>query len=118
MAELIVKGKPLPIHFGMKAITEYFKRHNKDFHDVVASTETISSIETLIDITVMGLNEGARRAKSDTRYTQDDIWDMLDEDPNLILKVSELFVESIVPLTEKLGELGNVQPTAVKDPSA
>lgn len=33
------------------------------------------------------------------------MWDIFDEEPTLILAVSELFVESIVPLTDKLGDL-------------
>lgn len=128
MAEIIVKGKPLPIHFGMKAITEYTKRSNRDFHDVITSTESLSSIETLADITVMGLNEGARRCRpahgdnssdGNRRYTTDDVWDMFDDEPNLILKVSEIFIESITPMINKLGSLSpNAVPTAVEKPSA
>jgi len=33
------------------------------------------------------------------------VWDIFDEEPSLILAVSELFVESIAPLTDKLGDL-------------
>lgn len=118
MAELIVKGSPLPIHFGMRAITEYTKRNKRDFHDVVTSTESLGSIETLADITVMGLNEGARREKSKERYTTDDVWDMFDDEPNLILKVSEIFIESITPMIDKLGSFSpNAVPTAVENPS-
>lgn len=128
MAEIIVKGKPLPIHFGMKAITEYTKGRNTDFHNVVTSTESLGSIETLADITVMGLNEGARRCRpahgdnssdDNRRYTTDDVWDMFDDEPNLILKVSEIFIESITPMIDKLGSLNpNAVPTAVENPSA
>lgn len=127
MAEIIVKGKPLPIHFGMRAITKYTKRSNRDFHDVVTSTESLSSIETLADITVMGLNEGARRCRpahgdnssdDNRRYTTDDVWDMFDDEPNLILKVSEIFIESITPMIKELGGLAkNAQPTAMENPS-
>ena len=36
------------------------------------------------------------------------MWDIFEEEPELILIVSEMFVESITPLAERLGKL----PTA------
>ena len=59
----------------------------------------------IVALTATGLNEGARRAGDDRRYTEDEVWDLFDEDPTLILTVSDLFVESISPLTDRLGEM-------------
>ena len=76
----------------------------------------MGSIESIVSLTVVGLNEGTRRAGKDDRYSEDDVWDMFDEDPNLLLVISDIFVQSIVPLTDKLGGMiknGN-SPTAEK----
>lgn len=119
MKEIIVNGKPLPIHFGMKAILEFTKIQEIEFHDAVTTTESFSNIESVASLALSGLNEGARRAKRDSRYTEDEVWDMFDDNPELIMQVSEIFMESIVPLMDKLGELNskNAQPTATESPS-
>lgn len=126
MKEIIVNGKPLPIHFGMKAILEFTKIQEIDFHDAVTTTESFSNIESVVTLATSGLNEGARRCRpahgdnssdNNKRYSVDDIWDMFDDNPELIMQVSEIFMESIVPLMDKLGELNskNAQPTATEN---
>ena len=105
MKEIIIQGTPRPIHFGLRAIDEFAKQRGAEFGQAVASTDTLGSLDSIVSLTATGLNEGARRAGNDSRYTEDEVWDIFDEEPTLILAVSELFVESIVPLTDKLGDL-------------
>lgn len=111
MKEIIANGKALPIHFGLKAINEFTKLQNGDFHDTVTTTNSLGNLDSIVTLAVSGLNEGARRAKSNVRYTEDEVWDLLDENPKLILEVSEIFMEAVIPLTDKLGELS---PTDAK----
>ena len=112
MKEIIYQGKALPIHFGMRAINEYVKLQGTEFGDVVTSTNSLANLDSIVTLTTSGLNEGARKSGSTERYTEDDVWDMLDEDPTIILKVSEIFIEAVVPLTDKLGALSpNSNPT-------
>ena len=56
-------------------------------------------------LTMEALNEGARRSGLTTRYTEDEVWDMLDDEPALIPRLYELFAESITPLTDRLGDI-------------
>ncbi|MFI3299257.1 MAG: hypothetical protein R3Y49_05600 [Rikenellaceae bacterium] len=105
MKEINFQGKALPIHFGIRAINNFAKLQNSQFAGAVTSTESLSSLDSIVSLTTSGLNEGARRSKSDVRYTEDDVWDMFDDEPTLILNVSELFVEAIAPLTDKLGAI-------------
>ena len=116
MKEIIVNGAALPIHFGMKAINEFSKSQGIDFSETATSTEFSGSIETIVALTVSGLNEGARRSGKEVRYTEESVWDMFDEDPGIILEISEIFVESIVPLTDKLGGMikNDKRPTTKK----
>lgn len=110
MKEIIINGQPTPIHFGMKAVDEFTKRTGGDFADTVTTSQAVGSLEAIVTLTATGLNEGARKSGSDRRYTEDDVWDIFDDEPNLILTVSEIFVESITPLTDKLGDISkNVQ---------
>ena len=105
MKEIIIHGTPRPIHFGLRAIHEFTRQRGADFASTVSSAEALSTLDSIVALTATGLNEGARRAGSDRRYTEDEVWDIFDEEPSLILAVSELFVESIAPLTDKLGDL-------------
>ncbi|MDD3039481.1 hypothetical protein [Bacteroides sp.] len=118
MKEIIVNGKVLPIHFGLKAINEFTKLQNGDFHDTVTTTNSLGNLDSIVTLAVSGLNEGARRSKSDIRYTENEVWDLFDENPKLILEVSEIFMEAVIPLTDKLGTLNpNGQPTATEGKS-
>lgn len=110
MAEITINGKPYPIHFGLKAISRFAQQHNVDFSDMLSAPEALSSFEGFADLAVLGLNDGARRAKSNLRYTVDDVWDIFDDDPQLILSVAEIFVQSITPLVDKLGSLSPNPP--------
>ena len=105
MKEIIIHGTPRPIHFGLRSINEFTRQRGADFAATVSSAEALSTLDSIVALTVTGLNEGARRAGDDRRYTEDEVWDLFDEDPTLILTVSDLFVESISPLTDRLGEI-------------
>ncbi len=105
MNEIIYQGKPLPIHFGLKALSNYTQMQATSFEDTVTTTNPVASIETIVSLTVSGLNEGSRKQGSDKRYTQDDVWDMIDEEPELISKITEVFMAAVTPLTAKLGAL-------------
>lgn len=105
MKEITIHGTPRPIHFGLRAINEFTRLRGADFAATVSSAEALSTLDSIVALTATGLNEGARRAGDDRRYTEDEVWDLFDEDPTLILTVSDLFVESISPLTDRLGEI-------------
>ena len=105
MKEIFIQSSPRPIHFGLRAIDEFVKQRGTEFGQTVALTDVLGSLDSIVALTATGLIEGARRADSDRRYTEDEVWDIFDEEPSLILAVSELFVESIAPLTDKLGDL-------------
>ena len=105
MKEITIQGQPCPIHFGLRAVNEFTKVQGGDFGQTVGTTEALGSLDSIVSLTVTGLNEGARRTSSDRRYTEDEVWDIFVEEPQLILTVSEIFMEAISPLTDKLGEL-------------
>ena len=105
MNEIIVKGQAIPVHFGMKAINEFVKQTDFDFDETVTTTNPIANMDSIVSLAVVGLNEGARRSGKDNRYTEDDVWDMLDENPELILNFSTIFMESVMPMTDRLGDM-------------
>lgn len=105
MKEILIAGQPCPIHFGLRAVNEFTKQRGGEFGQTVGTTDALGSLDSIVSLTATGLNEGARRANSDRRYTEDEVWDIFDEEPELILKVSEIFMEAIAPLTDKLGDL-------------
>lgn len=115
MKEIIINGQATPIHFGMRAVDEFTKRQGTDFEDNATTSEAIGSLDSIVALTATGLNEGARKSGLDRRYTDDDVWDIFDEEPHLVLEVSQIFIESIVPLTDKLGGMSkNAEAAAAK----
>lgn len=74
MKEIIIQGTPRPIHFGLRAIDEFVKQRGAEFGQTVASTDALGSLDSIVALTATGLNEGARRADSDRRYTEDEVW--------------------------------------------
>ena len=116
MKEIIIHGTPHPVHFGLRAIHEFTRQRGADFASTVSSAEALSTLDSIVALTATGLNEGARRAGDDRRYTEDEVWDLFDEDPTLILTISDLFVASISPLTDRLGEMARTD-TAPQGPN-
>lgn len=115
MREIIINGQAAPIHFGMKAVNEFTKQQGSDFADNVTTSVAVGSLDSIVTLTATGLNEGARRTGLDRRYTEDEVWDIFDDEPHLIVEVSQIFVDSIVPLTDKLGGMSkNGLPAAKK----
>ena len=105
MKEIVIRGTARPIHFGMRAINEFTKNTQGNFETNITTTEAIATIDSVVAVAAVGLNEGARLSKRTERYTVDDVWDFVDEDPILILKIADIFKESIDALTDKLGDL-------------
>lgn len=105
MKEIFIAGQPCPIHFGLRAVNEFTKQRGGEFGQTVGTTDALASLDNIVALTSTGLNEGARRTNSNRRYTEDEVWDIFDEEPELILKVSEIFMEAIAPLTDRLGDL-------------
>ena len=105
MAEITIKGKAYPIHFGLRTLSRFAIMRNEEFSDILTAKNALASFDAIVELAVMGLNDGAERAGSDHRFTENDVWDIFEEEPELILIVSEMFVESITPLAERLGKL-------------
>ena len=83
MQEILIQGNPTPIHFGLRAINELTRQRHTDFEQTVTTTDALSSLDSIVSLTVMGLNEGARQMHQDSRYTEDDVWGFFEEDPEL-----------------------------------
>ena len=86
MLTITIAGSQYPVHFGMRGLSAYAKKTGFSFGQLVTSEDAVNSIEGLVGIAVLGLNEGARKAgvKNAKTFTEDDIWDAIDEDPGIL----------------------------------
>ena len=105
MAEITIKGQVYPIHFGLKTLNQFAKVQNEEFSDILTAKNALASFDSIVELALLGLNDGARRAGSDHRFTEAEVWDIFEEEPELILQVGELFVESVTPLTDRIGNI-------------
>jgi hypothetical protein len=104
MLTITIAGSQYPVHFGMRGLSAYAKKTGFSFGQLVTSEDAVNSIEGLVGIAVLGLNEGARKAglKNAKTFTEDDLWDAIDEDPGILLQIADAFSISIKPLIDKL----------------
>ena len=105
MAEITIKGQVYPIHFGLRTLNRFAIMRNEEFSDILTAKNALASFDAIVELAVMGLNDGAERAGSDHRFTENNVWDFFEEEPELILQVGELFVESVTPLTDRIGKI-------------
>jgi hypothetical protein len=107
MEEVIIKGKPCPVHFGLRAISRYGQKHGIDFAELISTPELFSSFEGFAEIGAMGLNDGARKARLGVRYTEEQMWDIFDDEPRVLLDIIQIFMRNVFPKLEELGNLTN-----------
>lgn len=105
MTEIQYKGNSYPIHFGLRAVNQFAKQTGSNFNDVVTASDAVSTLDALVSLGTLGLNEGAKRAGLEDRYSEEEIWEWCDEQPKLLLDIADIFIESIKPLTDKLDGL-------------
>ena len=111
MKEILIKGVATPINFSLRVINTFAREHGVEFQssmDGGGDGGGFAWLDHLASLTAEALNEGARRSGLPTRYTEDEVWDMLDDEPSLIPTLCDLFAESITPLTNRLGDIAPV----------
>ena len=104
MLTITIAGSQYPVHFGMRGLNAYAKKTGYSFGQLITTEDAVNSIEGLVGIAVLGLNEGARKAgaKNAKTFTEDDVWDAIDEDPGILLQVADAVSSSIKPLLYKM----------------
>lgn len=116
MAEITIKGKAYPIHFGLRTLNRFAMARGEEFSDILTAKNAPASFDSIVELALLGLNDGAERAGSDHRFTENEVWDAFEQEPELMLVVGEMFAESITPLVERLDKYAkNAQrPTSKK----
>lgn len=101
MKTITIKGVDTPIHFGISTLDLIAKEQGRGFDEVLATGQN-APLDLLESILRHGLNAGARKASDPVRYTSDEVWDAIDEEPELLLRAMELFQEQVTPALQKL----------------
>ena len=110
MAEITINGKAYPIHFGLKTLNQFAKSQDEEFSDILTAKNALASFDSIVDLALIALNDGAARAGSDHRFTEADAFE---QQPELMLEVGEMFVESVTPLADRIGKISknSTRPT-------
>lgn len=93
-------GREYPVNFGIRALAATADALGLTMDSLVqnAAMPELSMgrmIEMLTVVTAEAMTDGARRSGTPHRYTDDDVVDLLDEDPELLPVLLTLFRESI-----------------------
>lgn len=112
MLTITIAGTQYPVHFGLRGLNTFTKTTGLSFGDVVTAKDAASSLDGIVALGVLGLNEGARKCGDPKarRFTEDDLWDAVDADPGIIFQIADAFSAAIKPLVAKLD--GVVDPNS------
>lgn len=101
MAQIKINGVDRPIHFGISTLNQIATEQGKAFDEVLSAGQS-TPLDLLEAILRHGLNAGARKAGHAERYSSDEVWDTIDQEPELLLRAMELFQEQVTPALHKL----------------
>lgn len=102
MQEITINGQIYPINFCLRTIDRFAVARNSEFSDILTAKNALASFDSIVELAQIGLNDAAERTGSDHRFTKEELWDAFEQEPELIIIVSEMFVESITPLMERM----------------
>jgi hypothetical protein len=102
---VMINGKDYPCRFGMAALMEYTKQTNTKINDL-GNLGNDMTMEQAITLCWCGLKDGARKAKKQFDMETVDIADLLDDDPNAIEKIMEVFAAQF---NTEMDDEGNVK---------
>tara|TARA_R110000803_G_scaffold128194_1_gene195624 strand:- start:2113 stop:2418 length:306 start_codon:yes stop_codon:yes gene_type:complete len=93
MVEYIdISGKKYPVRFGFNALREFSRKTGTTLADL-GSMEKNITLDQAITLAWCGFKDGARKDKITFKLDVSDIADLLDEDPNVLERVFNVFNE-------------------------
>jgi hypothetical protein len=94
-----IKDKTFYIHFGSYAVQQFCEAAGWKLSEAMQKLGTITQddIETIVLLIFHGFKDGARKAGKEFDLTIPDVYDLIDDDPELINNVLTNFVGSVTP---------------------
>lgn len=105
MEVVTIAGKEYPVHFGLKGLNTYAKKTNMDFGNLVSMEGVLSALDVIVSLATLGINEGLKKEHGlDTpeQITEDELWDQIDDDPQLVFTLADAISAGINPVIDKL----------------
>lgn len=109
MKKITIQGEKYPVHFGMRAVNTFLHKTGKTLSEIITAKDVVNSLDGIVALAAVGLNEGSRKengVEMAGNFTDDVVWDFIDEEPQLIFQFLEIFAEEIQPLMNKLEGYG------------
>jgi hypothetical protein len=91
-------GVERPISFGMAAMATFSKETNISINEMFLMAQNMR-LDHILTLAFAGLKDGARKAKQEFSFTNEDVADWFDADPNGMEKIGEvmnIYVEQTV----------------------
>lgn len=92
--EIEIKGKKYPVYYGMAALSEFLKLQGIAMKDLSNLTDNLS-LDAIINIVLVGMKHGHRRADVEFKLSHDDVADLIDQDFGIFEKCMHLFTEAM-----------------------
>ena len=62
MLTITIAGNQYPVHFGLRGLSTFTKKTGISFGEIVTAKDAASSLDGIVALGVLGLNEGARKS--------------------------------------------------------
>ena len=53
MAEITIKGKAYPIHFGLRTLNRFAMMRNEEFSDILTAKNALASFDAIVELPVV-----------------------------------------------------------------
>lgn len=99
MQQIKVDDKTFYVHFGSYAVEQFCKDAGWKLSEAMTKLGEITEndLDKIALLIFHGFKDGARKAKEKFDLTVPDIYDLIDEDQNLIDTILKAFVNSMTP---------------------
>lgn len=93
--EIVIFGKTeMPVFFGFNALRKYCRNTGTTLQQLTSMGENLT-LDDAVQLCLVGLEEGARKAKKDFSLNADDVADLLDESATALGDVMNVFSEQM-----------------------
>lgn len=87
-------GADRPVSFGFAAMIKFGKISGRELKEISEIAEF--DLEEIIQLSWAGLSDGARRKNQAFEHTLEDVCDWLDEQPDMMITLMQMFAEAQV----------------------
>jgi len=106
--EITIGGRSRPVKFGFNTLAEFGNMTGLKLSDMQNLGATLT-IDHVIILVWCALKAGARKMNEEFAASKDEVGDWLDEDPNLVAEMMNIYAQTQAPVEEGKKKAGKAK---------